>query len=85
MLQEIIATLSSTCNGHLITVFNTLRLLQMGALIGPMFISASLWSSLVGVCSSWGSTSAITTAVYPLLTLDGAVLTKVFGTLSFCA
>ncbi len=51
---------------HLITVFNTLRLLQMGALIGPMFISASLWSSLVGVCSSWGSPIAITTAVYPL-------------------
>ncbi len=45
LLQETIATLSSTCNGHLFTVFNLLRLLQMGALIGPMFLSASLWGS----------------------------------------
>lgn len=49
VLQEIIAfwdsKLSSTCKDHFITVFNPLRLLQMGALIGPMFISASLWGS----------------------------------------
>ena len=49
VLQEIIAfwdsKLSSTCKDHFITVFNPLRLLQMGALIGPMFKSASLWGS----------------------------------------
>lgn len=38
-------TLPSPCNGQLNTEFNTLRLLQMGALIGPLFISASLWGS----------------------------------------
>ncbi len=31
--------------GNLIIEFNTLRLLQMGALIGPMFLSASLCGS----------------------------------------
>ena len=49
VLQETIAfknyRLRSPCNAHLFTEFNTLRLLQMGALIGPVFISASLWGS----------------------------------------
>lgn len=42
VLQEAVATLSSTCIAHLITVFDTLRLLQMGALIGPVHKCFSL-------------------------------------------